>query len=110
MEVRITPFCSCFSCLLSVQDLAAAMRQRVTQATTVHDNDVYSAERAVSCKVPWLVVGPDGVCSVAHKLTVETVENCSGDSKHGTQVLVRPATQHCSGKCPQAQSCCNTEM
>lgn len=75
------------------------MQQRVTQATTVHDNNVYDVERVKSCKVPWLVVGPGGVCSVAHKLSVESVDNCGGDGKLSTQVLVRPATQLCLGRC-----------
>lgn len=80
----------------SVQDLAAAMQQRVAQATTVHDDTVNNVERANSCKVPWLVVGPDGVCSVAHKLSMESMDSCTGDSKNGKQLLVRPATQLCS--------------
>ena len=64
----------------------------MAQLATVHDNHIYTVERANSSKVPWLVVGPGGVCSVAHKLSVAPVYTCNNDSKHGKQLLVRLAT------------------
>lgn len=75
----------------SVQELAAAIQQRMALAITVHGNQAYNEQRDNSCKVPWLVVGPDGVCSVAHKLSVDTVDNC--DDKPRKQMLVR-GTSH----------------
>lgn len=97
----------CFLLTLAlVQALAAAVQQRMAQLATVHDNHIYTVERANSSKVPWLVVGPGGVCSVAHKLSVAPVYTCNDDSKHGKQLLVRLATallllvhtyaQHCA--------------
>lgn len=81
----------------SLQDLAAAIQQRMALGITVHGNQVYNEQLNDSCKVPWLVVGPDGVCSVAHKLSVESVDNCNDKQKK--QMLVRETTHNSPVDC-----------
>lgn len=75
-----------------MQALAAVLQQRLAQTPTVQEKHV---ERAHSSKVPWLVVSPDGVCSVAHKISVAPTDKRNDDVKHGKQ-LVRLATQLCT--------------
>ena len=78
---------------ISVQLVAVAVQQRLAQDGVTHDSDVYEVERTNSSKVPWLVVGPDGNCSIAHKLRVD---RSSSDRKK--QPLVRAS-------CVQVSSC-----
>lgn len=73
-----------------MQTLAAAVQQRIAQGTGTHDNGIYEVERATSSKVPWLVVGPDGVCSVAHKLRADPI----GQTEQSKSSLVR--TSNCA--------------
>lgn len=89
-----------------VQVLAAAIQQRLAQSPVVQDKRV---ERANGSKVPWLVVSPDGVCSVAHKLSAAPTDSSNDDGKRGKQ-LVRPATLRCSCQlaCEPASPVCST--
>ncbi|KAL3148042.1 hypothetical protein ABBQ38_014331 [Trebouxia sp. C0009 RCD-2024] len=66
--------------------LAAVLQQMLAQSPTVQEKHV---ERAHSSKVPWLVVSPDGVCSVAHKLSVAPTDTSNDDAKHGKQLATK---------------------
>ena len=59
-----------------MQLLAIALQQRLAQESAANLSDAHEVQRTNSSKVPWLVIGPNGVeLAVAHKIRVFPVAN-----------------------------------
>ncbi len=72
-----------------MQRLALAMQQRQAQGHPATASETAQVDRTNSSKVPWLVVGPDGIeLAIAHKVRTAPSSN-NTDSDAAKTILVR---------------------